>query len=141
MEIWHILGEQYEHILQVLHLFIFTVDMIKSKRHSRAILEMFYIEVISASNVYLALVSQWLDMLYMYVQYFKRPKRKRHLMKAHLLLQILHGYRLLFTQYIVTINFTSFFNFKLFLLGPLWHIHDVCIAVRFFAIFQGNSKF
>ena len=101
MDIITILNIQKEQSIQVLTLFYYVMDMLCCRRRRRELNDTSDLEIISMFNTYSQLVNDWFTMITMFLQYCDKRRKKRLLLKPHLLMQIMWGYRL------ISCHFTS----------------------------------
>ena len=83
----------YQEILQVLHIFVSVIQIIRNRRLQRILNNDNHIELIVITNMYFDQVMSWFEMVYSFLKFVRIHRRKRRLFKAHLLLQLLRGYR------------------------------------------------
>ena len=93
MQIIQLLMLQYRTFVQIINLFFRVVGHIRKQRKLRIINDESDIEAILIFNNYMQNVMQWLHIILMFIKFVSLKRRKRRLIKPHLLLQILGGYR------------------------------------------------
>ena len=91
-----ILVAQFNSIIDVLDIFLRTIQIIQRRRLQRQRKYKMMRNIIIILSIYFDMIITWLNMVTMYMKTLKNNRKKQTLFKAHLLLNILAGYRYIF---------------------------------------------
>ena len=93
MQIVALLISQYQAFLQLLQLFLGLFETIRNQRKQNILNDESDLEFILIFQNYFQNVVQWLHLVEMWLKYFNVTRRRRRLVKPHILLQLLSAYR------------------------------------------------
>ena len=121
------LMRQCDKILQVLQLFLFTVNMIRKRRQKRQFEDNVIKSIIIQANMYLQIILGWLEIIDLYINLLNSRRKKRKLFKAHVLVQLLHGNRYMY-------YFKSTYS-SMYLVWIWWLLRKELLVWKFLAEF------